>query len=373
MIGPEIFVNGLRQRGIGLFTGVPDSLLKHFCAYLEDHCTVNEHVITANEGNAVALAAGYHLATAKTAAVYMQNSGLGNAVNPLISLVDPEIYKIPLLLIIGWRGEPGKTDEPQHVKQGRITPGQLELMEIPYRVLDKDCNADAVLDTVFDEIKQSNAPAAILVRKGTFSVCSRQDKPSTLSSLCREDALEGILSLAGKEALIVSTTGKTSREVFEIRARRGQPHRDFLTVGSMGHTSSIALGAALGNPQKQIVCIDGDGSALMHLGSLAIIGDLKPPNLIYVVLNNAAHESVGGQRTAAGQLDFSALAKACGFSQFRQAETLAQLKDAWTAISDKPGPQMIEVRICPGSRDDLGRPASTPEENKNAFMEQAID
>lgn len=373
MIDPEKFFNSLRQRGIGFFTGVPDSLLKHFCACISDNCAVNEHVITANEGNAIALAAGYHLSTARVAAVYMQNSGLGNAVNPLMSLADPEIYKIPMLLLIGWRGEPGTKDEPQHIKQGRITPGQLELMEIPYQVLDKDCDSDALLDRAFEEIERTNAPAAILVRKGTFAPYVSEDKRTPFSSLSREDALDEILFLAGENALIVSTTGKTSREVFEIRARHEQPQRDFLTVGSMGHTASIALGAALGNPQKKIVCIDGDGSALMHLGSLPVIGDLKPANLIYVLLNNAAHESVGSQRTVADQLDFSALAKACGFRQYMRVETIEGLKNGWTEISEKPGPHMIEVRIRPGSRNNLGRPTRTPEENKKAFMGAAID
>ncbi|MFW6271616.1 MAG: phosphonopyruvate decarboxylase [Desulfosalsimonas sp.] len=373
MIDPVLFFNKLRQGGIGLFTGVPDSLLKHFCAYLEDHCQASGHVITANEGNAVALAAGYHLATGKVAAVYMQNSGLGNAVNPLLSLADQEVYSIPLLLVIGWRGDPGIKDEPQHVKQGRITAGLLDQMEIPCYVLDSDSNYNQVVDSVLDKITITNAPAALLVRKNTFAPYTKNKSCEPLSTLSREEALTEILTLADENTLVVSTTGKTSREVFEIRARHGQPQHDFLTVGSMGHTASIALGVALGNPQKRVLCLDGDGSALMHLGSLSVIGELKPANLVYILLNNNAHESVGGQPTAAVRFNFAVMAKACGFSQFRQAETLAELREGWADISDKPGPQMIEVRICPGSRDDLGRPTCTPEENKNAFMEQAID
>lgn len=373
MIDPEIFVTGLRQRGIGLFTGVPDSLLKHLCAYLEDHFAANEHVITANEGNAVALAAGYHLSTGKIGAVYMQNSGLGNAVNPLMSLTAPEVYNIPLLLIIGWRGEPGIKDEPQHVKQGRITPGQLKLMEIPYSVLDADSDSSQVLDDIFDKIRDTNAPAALLMRKKSFAPYKSIRNRKPLSTLSREDALAEILTLAGENTLLVSTTGKTSREVFEIRARRGQPQRDFLTVGSMGHTASIAMGVALGNPKKQVLCIDGDGSALMHLGALPVIGKLEPANLVYILLNNAAHESVGGQPTAADRFDFAAMANACGFRKYHLAETTSNLKDCWPDIRQTPGPHMIEVRIRTGSRDDLGRPARTPRENKNAFMEAAID
>jgi phosphonopyruvate decarboxylase len=371
MIEPKKFFNGMQYQGIGLFAGVPDSLLKHFCAYLEDHCTAGQHIITANEGNAVALAAGYHLTSGKTAAVYMQNSGLGNAVNPLMSLTAPEIYNIPLLLIIGWRGEPGVKDEPQHIRQGRITPGQLELMEIPYSVLDAGSDSHQVLDAIFDKIKHTNAPAALLVRKGTFSPYKSIQNRNPLSTLSREEALTEILTLAGENALVISTTGKTSREVFEIRTRLGQPQRDFLTVGSMGHTSSIALGAALGDPQKQIICIDGDGSALMHLGSLPVIGKLNPANLVYIVLNNAAHESVGGQPTAADRFDFSAMATACGFNKYHLAETTRHLKDCWSDIHQTSGTHMIEVRICIGSRDDLGRPTRTPRENKKAFMEAA--
>lgn len=373
MIEPGYLFNGLRQHGIRLFTGVPDSLLKHFCAYVEDHCTVGQHIVAANEGNAVALAAGYHLTNGKTAVVYMQNSGLGNAVNPLMSLTAPEVYNIPLFLIIGWRGEPGVKDEPQHIRQGQITPGQLDLMGIPYFLLDADSDCNQVLDSIFGKIEYSNAPAALLVRKGTFEPYTPIQKRIPLSNLSREEALTEILTLTDENALVISTTGKTSREVFEIRKRLGQPQRDFLTVGSMGHTASIALGAALGNPKKQIICIDGDGSALMHLGALPVIGKCRPENLTYILLNNAAHESVGGQPTAADRFDFAAMATACGFSQYCMAETTRQLKDCWADTCQTSGPHMIEVRIRTGSRADLGRPTRTPRENKKAFMEAAIE
>jgi phosphonopyruvate decarboxylase len=373
MIEPGHLFNRLHQHGINLFTGVPDSLLKHFCAYLEDHCTADQHIITANEGNAVALAAGYHLTTGKIAAVYMQNSGLGNAVNPLMSLTAPEVYNIPLVLIIGWRGEPGVKDEPQHIMQGRITPGQLDLMGIPYFQLEADSDCDQVLDSIFKKIENSNAPVALLVSKGAFKPYTHIQKRVRLSNLSREEALVEILTLADENALVISTTGKTSREMFEIRKRLGQSQRDFLTVGSMGHTASIALGAALGNPKKQIICIDGDGSALMHLGSLPVIGKCRPVNLTYILLNNAAHESVGGQPTAADRFDFAMMATACIFNQYCMAETTWQLKDRWTDISQTSGPHMIEVRIRTGSRADLGRPTRTPRENKKAFMEAAIE
>jgi phosphonopyruvate decarboxylase len=385
MIKPGLFFDALKQRGIGLFAGVPDSCLKHFCAYIDDHCAPAEHVVTANEGNAVALAAGYHLSTGKIAAVYMQNSGLGNAVNPLMSLTDPDVYSIPLLIIIGWRGEPCIKDEPQHVKQGKITPGLLDVLEIPYQVLDAGTDFEATLDVVFAKIKRTNAPAALLVRKGTFAPYTSSRRRQPFSSLAREDALDQILTLAGKDALVVSTTGKTSREVFEIRTRhrKNQPQHDcheqhllpdpdFLTVGSMGHTSSIALGVALGNPTRKVVCIDGDGSALMHLGALPVIGDLGPQNLVYILLNNAAHESVGGQRTVADKFDFAALARACGFREYRLAQSTQDLKDGWETLIVAPGPHFMEIRIRTGSRPDLGRPTRTPRENKDAFMSAAL-
>ncbi len=373
MISPETMFHALKKHGVGLFAGVPDSLLANFCAYVDDHGHRGEHIITANEGNAIALVAGFHMSTGKIGAVYMQNSGLGNAINPLTSLADPEVYKIPLLMIIGWRGEPGVKDEPQHVKQGRITAAQLKLLEIPFWVLEPKSNVEQVLSEVFAKIKSTNAPVALLVRKDSFDKYKSKRKSPEVSSFKREEALRHLLALAKPDDLIVSTTGKTSREVFELRVERGEQQRDFLTVGGMGHTASIALGVALGNPKKRVICLDGDGSVLMHMGALPIIGDLKPANLIHVLLNNAAHESVGGQPTVAGQIDFSAIAKACGYQDYQVANNADTLKSCWEKISKKVGPVLLEVKIRIGSRDDLSRPTSTPEENKRAFMEVACE
>lgn len=368
MISPELFYNSLCKRGVGLFAGVPDSLLKHLCAFFDSNCRKDEHVITANEGNAVALAAGFYLSTGKLGAVYMQNSGLGNCVNPLTSLSDPEVYSIPMLLIIGWRGEPGAKDEPQHIKQGRITTGQLELMEIPYQVLQADSDLDQIIEDVFNKIKKNRFPAALLIKKGTFASCTDRKQAINQDMLKREEALAIVLDLAGREDLFVSTTGKTSRELFEIRATRGETQRDFLTVGSMGHTSSIALGVAMGNPGRRVVCLDGDGSVIMHMGSMPVIGSLKPANLIHVLLNNSAHESVGGQPTVAGQIDFEDLAISCGYRTYHCANDIASLKRAWLEIEGTAGPHLLEIKICTGSRVDLGRPTSTPQENKESFM-----
>lgn len=368
MIEPNQFVDSLAAVGIEFYAGVPDSLLKDFCAYVDDHGKPGQHVITANEGNAVAMASGYHMATGKSALVYLQNSGLGNTINPLTSIADKEVYQTPMLLVVGWRGEPGVQDEPQHIKQGRITPEQLKLLEIPFQIVDADSNPVTLANWSREVLDKTSAPVALLVKKGAFANYKSQRKPSTDATMKRETALDVLLSLAG-DASLIATTGKTSREVFELRVARDEIQRDFLTVGGMGHTASIALGAAIGKPEKAVVCIDGDGSALMHLGALPIIGSLQPANFTHVLLNNAAHESVGGQPTVGGHTDFQAIALASGYNAYAVASTQQELKDAWKQLADKQGPVMLEVRITIGSRDDLGRPTSTPRENKQAFME----
>lgn len=373
MIAPVSLFEALKERGIGLFAGVPDSLLKDFCAYVEDHGQPREHIITANEGNAVALAAGYHMATGRIGAVYLQNSGLGNAINPLTSLTAPEVCRIPLLLIVGWRGEPTSGDEPQHLKQGHITREELRLLGIPHWIVDMNSDLNGVLDEAFATLESTGAPIALLIRKGTFSSYKSQKDRATGTTFQREEALRQVLDLANSNDLIVSTTGKTSRELFELRVQRNEPQRDFLTVGAMGHTSSIALGVALGNPGRRVLCLDGDGAMLMHLGALPIIGDVKPSNFLHILLNNGAHESVGGQPTVAGQLDFKSITRSCGYQFYHQAYDHKSLVDCWQQVEGEQGPVFLEIRICTGSRSDLGRPSNTPEQNKLAFMEVACD
>jgi len=369
MIQPNVLFDGLKSYGIGLFVGVPDSSLRSFCAYVDDQKERGEYIISANEGNAIAIAVGYHLATSRVAAVYMQNSGLGNAINPLTSLADREVYRIPMLLIIGWRGEPGLKDEPQHIKQGRITPGQFELLEMPYYILDSNSDIGEILKHVFNNIKECNAPVALLVKMNALVEYEQQSMPNNLSTMYREEVLRILLDRSNSEDLFVSTTGKTSREMFELRDQRGDTQRDFLTVGAMGHTSSIALGVALGKPTKRVVCLDGDGSLLMHMGALPIIGDQKPDNFVHVLLNNAAHESVGGQPTVADKVDFEAIALASGYTYYHLATDADTLHQAWSSIKHQEGPFFLEVKIRTGSRDDLGRPTNSPEQNKLAFME----
>jgi phosphonopyruvate decarboxylase len=369
MIDPALFVRTLKQYSVEFYAGVPDSLLKNLCAWLDDHSNANQHVITANEGNAVALVTGYYLATGKPGVVYMQNSGLGNTINPLASLADPEVYSVPILLIIGWRGAPDIKDEPQHIKQGRITQGQLDLLEIPYRILENQSDIEKLIPELLSVMTKKSCPVALLVRKNTFLPYKKNRSYPPLSQLSREEALSHILGLSDDRDLVVSTTGKTSREVYELRQLRKEKQRDFLTVGSMGHTSSIALGVALGRSDKRVICLDGDGSLIMHMGAMPIIGSLKPANFVHILLNNAAHESVGGQATAARNIDFKSMATACGYQIYCLVRNKEELSASWEQISDFPGPAFIELQIRTGSRPDLGRPATTPIQNKNAFME----
>jgi len=369
-IKPTDFYDQLASHDVNFFTGVPDSLLKEFCICIDDHIPRDKHIITANEGNAVALAAGYYLAKKSLPLVYMQNSGLGNAVNPLLSLCDPDVYSIPLLVMIGWRGEPGDKDEPQHVKQGKIQLKLLDTMNIPYEIIAKDGNQfEMKISDAVKTAKNESRPVVLLIKKGTFEKYSKEIQKSDDQLMKREEALEIVLENLDENAIVVSTTGKTSREIFEIRGRKGQSHeQDFLTVGSMGHCSSIALGIALAKPHRDVVCIDGDGSMLMHLGSLTTIASLKPKNFRHILMNNKVHESVGGQDTAAKNIDLSAIVESVGTNKMYNAETPSELKDNIKDFMTNSGPSFLEVKIRPGSRDDLGRPTIKPADNKASFM-----
>jgi len=370
MINCRAFFELLREYGIDFFAGVPDSLLESPIAYLTDHVPAKNNIITCNEGNAIACAAGYYLSTGKPGAVYMQNSGLGNCINPLTSLADKEVYSIPMLLIIGWRGEPGTEDEPQHSKQGRVTRGMLENLEIPYSILPGSIEeAGQILGTAVQHMTKDQSPYALLVRKGTFEPYALQNKTRTDYPLKREEAIKLVVSHLKETDVIVSTTGKTSRELFELREELQQGHsRDFLTVGSMGHASAIALGIALQQPDRNVYCFDGDGALIMHMGSLTSIGKLHPPNFRHIIFNNFTHESVGGQPTAADVLDIPAIAKASGYEICFTATTEAEMRERLGDMQNAAGPSLLEIRVSIGSRRDLGRPEKTPKENKEAFM-----
>lgn len=369
-VAPRVLFKALGDNGIDFFTGVPDSLLKDFCAYVTSHAAAGKHVIASNEGTAVALAAGYHLATGKIGLVYMQNSGQGNAANPLISLADPEVYGIPLLLLVGWRGRPGTEDEPQHIKQGKITLGFLDILGIPYKVLSDSPKAAAQsVRRAKEYMAKHSAPYALVVREGTFEPYQLLEKAETDFELTREGAVKLIIGQLGATDIVVSTTGKMSRELFELREKRREGHgRDFLTVGSMGHASSIALGIAMQKVKRQVFCFDGDGAVIMHMGALAVIGQQGLKNYKHIIFNNGAHDSVGGQPTAGFEVDFTAIAKACGYKQALRAETAKEVREAMEQLKACEGPAMLEIRVNKGARPNLGRPASTPVENKTAFI-----
>ncbi len=358
--------------GIDFFSGVPDSQLKGLCdtLYAVYGVESSRHIVAANEGNAIGLCAGHYLATGRPGLCYMQNSGLGNAVNPIASLMDAQVYALPCLLVVGWRGEPGVHDEPQHVKQGQITLGQLELLDVPYMVLDK-AMTEADFDAAFADVRahlDAGRSAAIVVKKGALT-CSMKPKYGNSRTLTREDAAEHILKAADERDVFVSTTGKLSRELFELREKAHQGHeRDFLTVGSMGHASMIALGIALERTDRRVWCLDGDGAALMHLGAMAVLGQKKPANMLHVVVNNAAHETVGGMPVCEGALDVSAAAKAMGYAHVFRAETGDELDTVLAAAKNCGELALVEVMCAVGAREDLGRPTTTPRQNRDALM-----
>ena len=370
----SILVDVLMDSGIDFFTGVPDSFLKGLCDELYGRFGTESvhHIVAHNEGGAVGLCAGHYLATGKPALCYMQNSGLGNAVNPLASLMDPRVYGLPCLLAVGWRGEPGTKDEPQHVMQGEITLGQLDLLGIPWKILDSDTTEEQFRND-FGELEKylsAGKCAALVVKKGALVSSFRPDY-SNHYAMRREKAAEILLASIGEQDVVVSTTGKLSREIFEIRERNGGLHdHDFLTVGSMGHASMIALGMAEALPGRRIWCLDGDGAVLMHMGALPVIGKRSPARFVHVVINNGAHETVGGMPVCSGGLNLRKEAEAAGYAGVLSADSEETLKAALKSITDieANGPVLLEVCCACGARGDLGRPSTTPKENRDALM-----
>ncbi|MBQ1628723.1 MAG: phosphonopyruvate decarboxylase [Treponema sp.] len=370
MIRPSYFYDLLMKNGTDFFAGVPDSLLKNFCAYVTDNAPAEKHIISANEGSATALATGYHLATGKIPMIYMQNSGEGNMVNPLLSIADPDVYSIPMLIVIGWRGEPGVHDEPQHVKQGKVTCELLDAMKVPYEVLsENEADLPAQFEKAYSYIRENNAQYAFVIRKGTFDDYKLVNNIPVEGKMSREEAIEKIMLSADASTAFVSTTGMASRELYELRDKHGMSHeKDFLTVGGMGHASQIALSIAMQKKDRQVYCIDGDGASIMQMGGMATIGTRAPSNMIHFVLNNGAHDSVGGQPTVGRQIDLCAIAAGCGYENVLKVETPEELDAALNDSESKSKLTFVEVLVTKGARKDLGRPKSTPKENKIALM-----
>jgi phosphonopyruvate decarboxylase len=367
----KVFLEGIQSLGADRYFGVPDSQLGAFCDLLYNEYGIGkEHIVAANEGGAVGLAAGHYLATGKPALVYMQNSGIGNAVNPITSLLSDAVYAIPCIFVIGWRGEPNVKDEPQHVFQGEVTLPMLDLLDIAYFVMSKETSDEEFAQAVRQasgHVKQGRS-SAFVIRKGALSSQSKAAYNND-NQMPREKAIRIIAENADEADVFVSTTGKASRELFEIREAQGLGHeRDFLTVGSMGHASMIALGLALEKRDTRVWCLDGDGAMVMHLGSALIAAQAKCGNLVHVVLNNGAHESVGGMPVAMGEADFSVIAKALGYDFYRRVADESGLKQCVDEVKAQRGSALIEVMVALGARADLGRPTTTPKENKQALM-----
>ena len=370
MISPKFFYDTLASNGINFYAGVPDSLLKNLCAYITDHADAAHNIIAANEGGAMGLAAGHYLATGQIPVVYMQNSGQGNIINPLASLTDKDVYNIPVLLVIGWRGKPGVHDEPQHVKQGKVTTGLLNVMGIDYTVLSKEEDkAEAQIKKAVEYMQSTKECYALVIEKDTFDAYTLQNVEKNDLTMSREEAIQTVAAALGEKDAIVSTTGMISRELFEYRTQMNQGHeRDFLTVGSMGHASQIALGIALEKQDRKIWCFDGDGASIMHMGSMAIVAQKAPKNYVHVVFNNGAHDSVGGQPTVGLQIDLPAIAMAVGYKHVYACNTKDYLMELLDTIKKEEGPILLQVCVKKGNRKDLGRPTTTPIQNKEALM-----
>ena len=371
MIRPQYFYDTLKSYSIDFYTGVPDSLLKSLCAYLTENSESTKNIIAANEGGAIGLAAGHYLATKEIPVVYMQNSGIGNAVNPLLSLADEDVYRIPILLIVGWRGEPDIHDEPQHVKQGKITIPLFDTMGIKNEILateEQDINEQ--IKRAVDYMQEKQTPYALIVKKGTFEKYKLSEKTEKHLELEREKAVQLVASALDDNSVVVSTTGKISRELFEYREMKGENHEhDFLTVGSMGHSSQIALGIALAQKNRKIYCFDGDGAIIMHMGSLGIVGNLAPKNFYHILFNNGAHDTVGGQPTIGFDINFIQIAHHLGYKSVISVDNENALQSILHSLDTYEAPVFLEIKVRKGSREDLGRPTTTPIQNKESLMD----
>lgn len=370
MIDPLSFLETLKENSLNFYTGIPDSLLKNLLSAIDDNIENENHIITANEGSSVALAAGYYLAKSMVPVVYMQNSGLGNAINPLVSLTHSDVYSIPMLLIIGWRGEPGIKDEPQHKKQGMITEDMLRILDIPYYVVDAAADYRNLVSNILEKIKKNSSPGALLFKKNTFLDYPKKNE-SFEYSLSKDDAIKLICEKFKNNTIFVSTTGHISRELY--RYRLDNKHRfsqDFLTVGSMGHASMIALGISK-NTKKNVVCIDGDGALIMHMGNLTTIGSDNPKNFFHFLLNNGQHCSVGGQKTCSFDIDVENITKSSNYEKV--VGNICDIKQLDNILSQidftkKQSTSFYEIKVSGDPEKKLPRPKDEPIVNKLNFM-----
>jgi phosphonopyruvate decarboxylase len=375
MINQQRFLKVLLDAGVDFFTGVPDSYLNGFCNCLLKNVSDEKNVIAANEGNAVAIASGYYFSTGKVPLVYMQNSGIGNAINPLLSLADKEVYSVPMVLLIGWRGEPGTGDHAQHKMQGELTTKLLDLMDIPFIVAeDNDDLLEIQVNQLIKQAQRERKIVAIVARKGVFADEKKSTAPVENGyPLFREEAIEAVLDAMPKDTIYVATTGRATRELYFLREKRGEGHNcDFLNVGSMGHASSVALGLALANKNRKVVCFDGDSAVLMHMGALSMVSNFDVPNFLHVVLNNGAHESVGGQPSAGMKVDFTTIAQGAGYRTVgHPVATREEIIDAVQTLIGSGKASFMDVRIKKGLNGKLP-PLNIPShlELINGFMDE---
>ena len=343
------------KNNITFCTGVPDSLLKPFLKNIKKVGKF-KHIQAVNEGNAVSLAAGWQTVSNKVPLVYMQNSGLGNAINPLISLTHSKVYSIPLVLLIGWRGEPNKHDEPQHIEMGKITLDILKLLNIKTIILGKKFSSHKVNELINYSIKNKKV-VAFLVKKEFFNNEGIKEKNNLNSNnILRYNFLETLVDEIEINTRIISSTGYTSRELDEIRKRKiNSKGKDFYMVGAMGHTSIFSLGVAEAT-KKKIICIDGDGSMLMHFGSLFTIGQMKKTNLKYILLNNNCHESVGSQKTNINNVNINIISKGLGFQNYTKISNKKNMRILTKKFLNSKKSNFLEVRIKNISIENLGRP-----------------
>lgn len=374
MHSPEEVFKCLKKNGINFFSGVPDSLMKDFCNFLSIHLSNDDHVIAQNEGTAIALATGHYIQSGNPGLVYMQNSGIGNAINPLLSLADNEVYGIPMVLLIGWRGEPGFVDEPQHIKQGRITEKLLDSLEIPCFRFGSTNDIQVIFHDAIALTKKIKSPVAVLVHKDTFSRYEFLQKPGIELEMSREEVIDKIIDGLSDDEVVISSTGMISRELNECRVAKGYGEGiDFLTVGSMGHASSIALGMAKSQKEMKIICLDGDGAVLMHMGALASIGQSSLRYFFHIILNNGSHDSVGGQPTLGLDIDLPKVALACGYDNSLRIKNFIELDIFLKSMSSYRGSTFIDIQIKKGARKNLGRPFLKPGDNLNIFRSRLRD
>ena len=370
MIDQNTLFDQLNVMGLNFFTGVPDSLLNDFCLHLVNNVPDCQHIMAANEGNAIGIAAGYHMATGEIPVVYMQNSGIGNATNPLLSLTHPCVYGIPLILLIGWRGDPAIKDHAQHKKQGELTPVLMEDMDIPYQVLDADDTVIEKFQWAANKAKELNAPVALIAKKAILTQKEKKQEYAESPLMNREEAISAVLDVFGKDAIYLATTGRATRELHEQIMIHGFSHEiEFLNVGAMGHLSSIGLGLAVGAPNKKIVVFDGDAAAVMHMGSLATNGRYQPKNLIHIVLNNGVNESVGGQKSSGQAINLTAIAKGCGYETIPAfVESKEDLQKAVKQLAESNHLSFLDVHVRQGIRKDMPGLKIEHQHAKSALM-----